>query len=270
MNRSNTAFTLIELLVVIAIIAILAAILFPVFASAREKARAITCTSNEKQIGTAFLMYAQDYDETLPPASYNSDVIVNGAPAPTTWMWSVGSYIPSGYPSSTAAEKGLPYGVYVCPDYAKTAVGTSASPSHSYLVNSNLCPSWISATGLTPVTAPPSVLASIKAPSQLVLVTEAASGSRIFDTGDDVNIDTGGTGNVFAQCQAVYLIGRARHNNGANYLLADGHVKWYSAPNPSFTSTGSNFWNVQPTTSTQGIVWKQASYPNAGGWFVEQ
>lgn len=60
------AFTLIELLVVIAIIAILAAILFPVFAQAREKARAISCVSNEKQLATSILMYTQDYDEVFP------------------------------------------------------------------------------------------------------------------------------------------------------------------------------------------------------------
>jgi len=62
----NRGFTLIELLVVIAIIAILAAILFPVFAKAREKARQTSCLSNLKQIATATLMYAQDYDETMP------------------------------------------------------------------------------------------------------------------------------------------------------------------------------------------------------------
>ncbi|HEX5322780.1 MAG TPA: prepilin-type N-terminal cleavage/methylation domain-containing protein, partial [Capsulimonadaceae bacterium] len=62
----SKGFTLIELLVVIAIIAILAAILFPVFATAREKARQATCLSNEKQIGLAMNMYVQDYDETLP------------------------------------------------------------------------------------------------------------------------------------------------------------------------------------------------------------
>ncbi len=66
-SKGRRAFTLIELLVVIAIIAILAAILFPVFARAREKARQATCTSNVKQLGLAWMMYAQDFDETFPP-----------------------------------------------------------------------------------------------------------------------------------------------------------------------------------------------------------
>src|SRR6266699_2776893 len=64
--RKRTGFTLIELLVVIAIIAILAAILFPVFAQAREKARQATCLSNFKQIGLGVMMYVQDWDETYP------------------------------------------------------------------------------------------------------------------------------------------------------------------------------------------------------------
>ncbi len=70
-RASRPAFTLIELLVVIAIIAILAAILFPVFAQAREKARAISCLSNQKQLGTAVVMYIQDYDEVTPLAYHN-------------------------------------------------------------------------------------------------------------------------------------------------------------------------------------------------------
>src|SRR5687767_318905 len=65
-RTQRLGFTLIELLVVIAIIAILAAILFPVFAQAREKARMSACINNMKQIGTSLMMYAQDYDETLP------------------------------------------------------------------------------------------------------------------------------------------------------------------------------------------------------------
>jgi prepilin-type N-terminal cleavage/methylation domain-containing protein/prepilin-type processing-associated H-X9-DG protein len=78
-SMSRRGFTLIELLVVIAIIAILAAILFPVFAQAREKAREVTCTSNMRQIGLAVRMYVQDNDETFPIfQAYNSGV---GTPA---------------------------------------------------------------------------------------------------------------------------------------------------------------------------------------------
>ena len=68
--RKTHAFTLIELLVVIAIIAILAAILFPVFAQAREKARAASCLSNHRQLGTGLVLYIQDYDETYPITFY--------------------------------------------------------------------------------------------------------------------------------------------------------------------------------------------------------
>src|SRR5438270_1578858 len=78
-------FTLIELLVVIAIIAILAAILFPVFARVREKARTTTCVSNCRQIGTGLMMYAQDYDETMPVALAEADQsYVKGFPCQPT------------------------------------------------------------------------------------------------------------------------------------------------------------------------------------------
>jgi len=72
-RSADAAFTLIELLVVIAIIAILAAILFPVFAQAREKARQTACLSNSKQLATAIAMYTQDYDETMPMGGYTVD-----------------------------------------------------------------------------------------------------------------------------------------------------------------------------------------------------
>ena len=77
---SRRGFTLIELLVVIAIIAILAAILFPVFARAREKARQSSCLSNVKQLGLGIMMYAQDYDELMPPRYYRIDPAVPGGP----------------------------------------------------------------------------------------------------------------------------------------------------------------------------------------------
>lgn len=269
-NR-KLAFTLIELLVVIAIIAILAAILFPVFAQVREKARQTTCASNEKQIGLAFMQYIQDYDETLPPASYNDPLLPT---SPTPWMYLVDPYVKSGYPQAATQQDGKLYSVFVCPDYTKTQVGTSPSPAHSYFANANLMPSWITATAQTPATNPVSSLAAIHAPAQLVLIGEAASGSRIFSTGDDVtdNSGLGGT-NVFLQCQAVYLRGRVRHNNGANYVFSDGHVKWFKAPGNSYITTNAassaNWAVVTPVTAQTGVVYKQSSYPNAGGWFIE-
>ncbi len=96
-RRSTSAFTLIELLVVIAIIAILAAILFPVFAQAREKARQTSCLSNVKQMGLGLLQYTQDYDELLPLATNESNPD-NPAIAPTrlydvTWIRATEPYI---------------------------------------------------------------------------------------------------------------------------------------------------------------------------------
>lgn len=84
-RRRPNAFTLIELLVVIAIIAILAAILFPVFAQARAKARQTACLSNMKQIGTAIIMYIQDYDESYPPSQVA--VADPAAPANSVLSW---------------------------------------------------------------------------------------------------------------------------------------------------------------------------------------
>src|ERR687883_602422 len=80
-SRRRDAFTLIELLVVIAIIAILAAILFPVFAQARAKARQTACLSNLKQIGTGLMMYTQDYDETYP-GTFNQCPPINNPTSP--------------------------------------------------------------------------------------------------------------------------------------------------------------------------------------------
>jgi prepilin-type N-terminal cleavage/methylation domain-containing protein/prepilin-type processing-associated H-X9-DG protein len=113
-RRLERGFTLIELLVVIAIIAILAAILFPVFAQAREKARQVTCLSNHKQLGTAVMMYLQDYDERFPvPGLYGSTTVVGTAQTlgqtydyqdRTDWRVTVNPYIKN-------------VGIYLCPSW---------------------------------------------------------------------------------------------------------------------------------------------------------
>jgi prepilin-type N-terminal cleavage/methylation domain-containing protein len=85
-TRHHGGFTLIELLVVIAIIAILAAILFPVFARARENARRSSCQSNMKQIGLSLLQYVQDYDEVLPADWTGASTYNSANPAILEWM----------------------------------------------------------------------------------------------------------------------------------------------------------------------------------------
>jgi prepilin-type N-terminal cleavage/methylation domain-containing protein/prepilin-type processing-associated H-X9-DG protein len=125
-NYKKTGFTLIELLVVIAIISILAAILFPVFAQAREKARQITCISNERQIGLGILMYNQDFDETFPQSADCSG---------NTWTVIIQPYIQSG------SDENMGYGtenngIWNCPDYPDYAV-QYGSP---YGVNMSIMP----------------------------------------------------------------------------------------------------------------------------------
>jgi prepilin-type N-terminal cleavage/methylation domain-containing protein/prepilin-type processing-associated H-X9-DG protein len=113
-GRKRTGFTLIELLVVIAIIAILAAILFPVFAQAREKARAISCVSNLKQIGLGYMMYMQDYDEMTCPGWTPDDTIDE-----SRWQFTLAPYIQkygTGNPYANQ-NKGNAKGVYSCPDF---------------------------------------------------------------------------------------------------------------------------------------------------------
>src|ERR1700758_2151824 len=104
--KVRSGFTLIELLVVIGIIAVLAAILFPVFAQAREKARQISCASNLKQLGLGVSLYVQDYDETYPTLDTNNPVlgVVNDG---SVKMWS--SWMPQVYPYVKSKD------VFKCP-----------------------------------------------------------------------------------------------------------------------------------------------------------
>ena len=116
--RLKHGFTLIELLVVIAIIAILAAILFPVFAQAREKARGVSCLSNMKQIGTGVTMYIQDFDEGFPRGWYN--IAANQS---TTWRTVISPYIKNGATQTGENnEQVVAGGIWHCPSTPANAV----------------------------------------------------------------------------------------------------------------------------------------------------
>src|SRR5262249_50825938 len=175
------AFTLIELLVVIAIIAILAAILFPVFAQAREKARAITCTSNLKQLSLAWLMYAQDYDETWP---------LTAAQLPNKsqvyWQAMVEPYIRGGVKALPNGQTsvGGKLSIYICPDYLTPApdrdeAGTARDkvpsvgqyPLSSYAPNIAITTAWWAlGQKWAGDSAGPGTVASIGEPAQIVML----------------------------------------------------------------------------------------------------
>jgi prepilin-type N-terminal cleavage/methylation domain-containing protein/prepilin-type processing-associated H-X9-DG protein len=135
--QRKSAFTLIELLVVIAIIAILAAILFPVFAQAREKARAISCESNEKQIALAILMYTQDADECFPMGAEFPGTQGHQTGPGYTYSQAVQPYIRNGG-QSTVGQNGdfqVTGGVWTCPD-------SPIDQYASYAVPADIMPNW--------------------------------------------------------------------------------------------------------------------------------
>ena len=213
-GKRRPAFTLIELLVVIAIIAILAAILFPVFARARENARRSSCMSNLKQIGLGLLQYAQDYDERLP----------SGTDSGRGKGWA-GSSLP--YIKSQQ--------IFVCPSDT-TPVG---NPVISYAYNSAIPlvfpsnPAWNGPA-----------LAAFNASSLTVMVFEVTNVTWLPAT-DIANpyspVGDGYTsGNDIQPAGARYATGYMAANNGtpgsydaptgrhletSNYLFVDGHVK---------------------------------------------
>ncbi len=208
MQERRTGFTLIELLVVIAIIAILAAILFPVFARAREKARQSSCQSNLKQIGLAFHMYAQDNDETMPMVwTYNasaSQIYFNYQLYPYIMNWQVWIC-----PSRT--ETSWPYGL-PCGYWIQTRHNSPGG-----LDQPTVCPPGIIAK-----------MADFRRPAETPLLSEGSNTSRVSWPGQHNNYPDG---------NAVYP-----HNNSRNILLVDGHVKAY-ARNAEGTLYG---WNTQP------------------------
>jgi len=154
-RSSVKGFTLIELLVVIAIIAILAAILFPVFAQVREKARATTCLSNEKQIALAMLQYNQDYDEKFP---FSWGISAPGVGM--TWRTAINPYIKA--QNNDPTTPGISYtGVWHCPSDSHTTA--------SYAANGMLNGAGM---GIPVYTVESKSLAAVNSPSELVYALE--------------------------------------------------------------------------------------------------
>jgi prepilin-type N-terminal cleavage/methylation domain-containing protein/prepilin-type processing-associated H-X9-DG protein len=173
-------FTLIELLVVIAIIAILAAILFPVFARAREAARQTSCRSNLKQIATGFIMYSQDYDETMPLwRSYCASF----PGAAYTYVGIVGPYIKNGLGPTTAVDGSATVGqVWACPSTKASLQAVSNTYAYNYWSLGGINPCLGTVAGNAPFNTTeyifPAPLASLGRPAETIMIHDGAQVSR--------------------------------------------------------------------------------------------
>jgi prepilin-type N-terminal cleavage/methylation domain-containing protein/prepilin-type processing-associated H-X9-DG protein len=240
MRRPSTnAFTLIELLVVIAIIAILAAVLFPVFATAREKARQTTCASNQRCIGMAMLQYAQDFDEFLPqPRLYNSTT--------SYWSWDmlIAPYVHMGsqygYAGNWSWMTGNTAPWAVCPD--DTANHAEGSPAVSLQPRSYVMIAPWNGTGSSG-----QLLSNILLPTTTLLLTESINGHNNVGDYHCTSISSPATQwdcDTTPPTSVPYLTTGGVHSNGWNYTFCDGHVKWLQPPQTigptgSLTSNGN-------------------------------
>jgi len=178
LRSQRKAFTLIELLVVIAIIAILAAILFPVFAQAREAARKTACLSNLKQIGTGFQMYAGDSDEQMPPWTANACGAYTGGSFALQYLYGnlVAPYIKNGVDPAT----GNLGGVWACPSTKASLSPISNTYAYNYygLGGTSNCTGAGLAAGYAPFDGPtyalPSPLSMLSRPAETILVLDGA------------------------------------------------------------------------------------------------
>ena len=207
--RARDGFTLVELLVVIAIIAILVAIIFPVYANARERARQTTCTSNIRQLIVATLEYAKDNDSRLPGA------------------WAVGS---SGLWSARIMTYCKNDGIFQCPSSRRFSVWPGwdqpGTPRTQYGWNCN-----ISAKALCRATGS---ISRIKRPSDVILIGDIADTNWDFVSPGGADGRINPIGNLVCsmypdmRCLPGGPSGArpASHSAGANFAFVDGHAKW--------------------------------------------
>ena len=254
-GSGNPAFTLIELLVVIAIIAILAAILFPVFAQAREKARQAACLSNLKQLGTAQMMYTQDYDETYPKAYHSTP---NGD---VGWYLLIQPYAKNTKIFRCPSDRNpMMIGQFLTGAYRKTIEDFGVS----IIANYDVMPP----TDLQSVT-----VAQVPAPAQLISLvdmrdigawkgwtgywgvmpwhkdsavgkygTEYLTGAEVMTALEAAEAGKAppGQGEKFGP-----RVGTLRHNGGENYIFADGHarhMRFRQTLNPQTGGTEGSMW----------------------------
>jgi prepilin-type N-terminal cleavage/methylation domain-containing protein/prepilin-type processing-associated H-X9-DG protein len=260
-KQETTGFTLIELLVVIAVIAIIAAILFPVFAQVREKARQSSCASNLKQIGTALAMYAQDYDETMP-ATVSAPPINGGNDTNMPFDRQLATYVKNDQVYACPSD-GVPRSI----DFAWDGSYLARKPRRSYGITNRLRTQEATALGQeldrnTGVIQTP--LAQVEQPADTIAFAE--SWARFPDGASD-SILSGAAGATLLGCDAWKLPGRkkpsnapidqfapcaneftdakllpaAGHQESGNYAFVDGHVKALRWPQVR----GNDFWSFK-------------------------
>jgi prepilin-type processing-associated H-X9-DG protein len=219
----------------------LAAILFPVFAKAREKARQTSCASNLKQLGLAILMYAEDYDEKLPQAGGPMYVAEYNYTAYVPWQTFIAPYVKNGAGSTSTAQQG---NVFACPSNPNTSTAYANAPglmqySCDYVVNYNQAFGTGNAGDGAIGNGADITLAELVAPSSLIVLMENSNFTSTW------NIDI--TNNYFSGTHIQSGKGLyAGHTQLSNYLFCDGHVQslrpFQTLSTADGGNAGSNYW----------------------------